>query len=93
MSEVGVDFGALNDPNPEPRTEDLKKYEKLITYTDMSHKTAAKRSHMSEGMYEWLFVPGQHGHRWYHQMLHGHSCWPWHVRSCVLPCVHCDGNW
>lgn len=25
MSEAGVDFGALSDPNPEPRTEDLKK--------------------------------------------------------------------
>lgn len=25
MSEAGVDFGALNDPNPEPKTEDLKR--------------------------------------------------------------------
>lgn len=28
MSEAEVDFGALNDPNPEPKTEDLKKKKK-----------------------------------------------------------------
>lgn len=40
-----------------------------------------------------LFVPVQHARRWYQQRRHGHSCWLWRVRSCVLQCVHCGGNW
>lgn len=59
----------------------------------LTHVSVCWCLHMIRFIYALLSLPVQHVRRWYQQMRHGHSCWLWRVRSCVLQFVHCGGNW